>query len=124
MTNELRDAEEVQEKAFRNEGTLVRCAMVIESLRAEVSRLRAALMGTALARVGDECCWCLPDYGVEHHCPMCRERRATLAGEAHARDCGWHKDWHSCSCGKFDAKVHIYMPECTGPIYCGCKENK
>jgi hypothetical protein len=82
MTNELRDAEEVQEKAFRNEGTLVRCAMVIEALR------------------------------------------AALAGGAHAPDCGWHKDWHSCSCGKFDAKIHLYMPECTGPIYCGCKENK
>ena len=61
MTNELRDAEEVQEKAFRNEGTLVRCAMVIEALRAELAAL---------------------------------------------------------------PKVHIYMPECTGPIYCGCKENK
>ena len=59
MTNELRDAEEVQEKAFRNEGTLVRCAMVIESLRAELA----------------------------------------------ARP-----------------KGHPYMPECAGPIYCGCSE--
>jgi len=22
--------------------------------------------------------------------------------EGHSVMCGWHKDWHDCSCGKFD----------------------
>lgn len=26
--------------------------------------------------------------------------------EEHPPECGWHRDWHSCSCGAFDLKDH------------------
>jgi hypothetical protein len=25
----------------------------------------------------------------------------------HSLNCGWHQDWHSCSCGMFDKNKHI-----------------
>jgi hypothetical protein len=30
----------------------------------------------------------------------------------HLKDCSWHKDWHTCSCGVFDniSPLGIYTP--------------
>ena len=37
--------------------------------------------------------------GRKYPCPACREHFAK-SEDAHTPDCGWHKDWHNCTCGK------------------------
>jgi len=32
--------------------------------------------------------------------------------EGHSATCGWHRDWHSCSCEAFDKEQE--------PCYCPC----
>jgi hypothetical protein len=34
----------------------------------------------------------------------------------HHEECGWHRDWHNCSCGLFDILVYVEPGENEEPV--------
>jgi hypothetical protein len=59
-----------------------------------------------MAKITQKCVECQKEFQTYHeefkmYCSVgCKMRKY----EEHPPECGWHRDWHSCSCGAFDLK--------------------
>ena len=61
------------------DGTTYTCPFCYAAkAHAKLKAMEAAIQSTALARVGNEYCWCWPDSDEPRHSRMCRILRAAL----------------------------------------------
>lgn len=68
------------------------------------------ILGGEMAKITQKCVECQKEFKTTHeefkmYCSVgCQVRKY----EEHPPECGWHRDWHSCSCGAFDLKEEEY----------------